>query len=250
VGVYNKGEWRFESSGNGVWDGCGTDTCVSGFGGAKGDLPVLGDWTKDGAVKLGIYRNGQWLLDITGNGQLEGCTIDSCSTFGGLRDDKPVAGDWTGNGTAKIGVYRSGKWYLDADGNGSLDNCVADICIDSFGGNRGDIPVVGDWNGDGKDKVGVYRNGRWVLDRNGNGTADDCAVDLCATFGGYRGDVPVVGDWSNDGRDKIGVYRMGQWLLDLNGNGAWDGCEIDACLESLGGSRDDIPVVARHPRTH
>ena len=27
-----------------------------------------------------------------------------------------------------------------------------------------DVPVVGDWDGDGKDDLGVFRNGIWYLD--------------------------------------------------------------------------------------
>ena len=249
-GVYNKGSWRFDNNGNGLWEGCETDTCISSFGGGK-DFPVLGDWSGDGSVKLGVYRNsGQWILDLNGNGLLEDCQTDLCVTFGGSAGDIPVVGDWTGNKIAKIGVYRGGKWLLDADGSGTLDNCVTDLCIDGFGGSRGDVPVVGDWNGDGKDKIGIYRSGKWILDKNGNGLLEDCTIDLCfENFGEYRGDIPVVGDWNNDGREKIGIYRTGQWLLDYNGDGAWDGCESDVCIEALGGSRGDVAIVARHPKT-
>ena len=124
------------------------------------------------------------------------------------------------------------------------------LCIESFGGNRGDVPVVGDWTGDGKDKIGIYRSGQWILDKNGNGLLEDCTIDLCIeSIGGYRGDIPVVGDWNNDGRDKIGIYRTGQWLLDYDGDGIWDGCESDVCIDALGGSRGDVAVVARHPKT-
>ncbi len=31
-----------------------------------------------------------------------------------------------------------------------------------------DIPVTGDWDGDGITDVGVVRNGKWYLDLNGN----------------------------------------------------------------------------------
>ena len=70
-------------------------------------------------------------------------------------------------------------------------------------GQAGDIPVVGDWTGDGIEKIGVYRNGTWYLDTNNNHQldADDMVVHL-----GQSGDQPIVGKGAN-GRAEIGVYR-------------------------------------------
>lgn len=36
-------------------------------------------------------------------------------------------------------------------------------------GLSGDQPVLGDWNGDGTNTPGIFRNGTWVLDIEGNG---------------------------------------------------------------------------------
>ena len=72
----------------------------------------------------------------------------------------------------------------------------------------GDIPVVGDWNGDGKTKIGVFRNGSWYLDANGNNTWEP-GVDAAISFG-MAGDIPVVGDWNGNGKTKIGVFRNGK----------------------------------------
>ena len=69
----------------------------------------------------------------------------------------------------------------------------------------GDIPVVGDWNGDGKTKIGVFRSGNWYLDSNGNNSWD-AGSDAAYVFG-MAGDIPVVGDWNGDGKTKIGVFR-------------------------------------------
>jgi hypothetical protein len=65
-------------------------------------------------------------------------------------------------------------------------------------GRTGDIPVVGDWNGDGMTKIGVFRvvsgQGRWYLDFNGNGIWEGGSVDKYYIFG-TLGDWPVTGNW-------------------------------------------------------
>ncbi|MFF4422312.1 hypothetical protein ACFY04_16275 [Streptomyces sp. NPDC001549] len=63
---------------------------------------------------------------------------------------------------------------------------------------------MGDWNGDGRDTVGVYRaSGATFYLSDSNTSAD---VDHQVKFGN-PGDVPVKGDWNGDGTDKVGVYR-------------------------------------------
>ena len=74
-------------------------------------------------------------------------------------------------------------------------------------GREGDVPVVGDWAGKGKTWIGVYRDGKWILDTNGNGEMDahDRVFEL-----GAAGDKPVVGDFDGDGQDEVAVYRDGK----------------------------------------
>ncbi|HKG22922.1 MAG TPA: hypothetical protein VKC34_13565, partial [Blastocatellia bacterium] len=81
-----------------------------------------------------------------------------------------------------------------------------------------DYPVSGDWNGDGIDTIGVYRDGTFLLrDTNTNGFADT------AIAFGSPGDQPIVGDWNGDGIDTIGVYRNGTFFLrNSNTTGAPD----------------------------
>jgi hypothetical protein len=92
------------------------------------------------------------------------------NAFGGNFEDIPLIGDWTGINNRGIGIYRHGLWYLDLNGNGEWDGCYsqgADGCFGPFGGFGGDNPLVGDWNGLGKSKVGIYRPGCGT-DLNGN----------------------------------------------------------------------------------
>lgn len=57
----------------------------------------------------------------------------------------------------------------------------------------GDIPVLGDWNADGRTKIGIFRNGLWVLDLNGNGVPKYLGDGFYGF--GMTGDKPVTGIW-------------------------------------------------------
>ncbi len=193
IGIYRAGTWYLDTNGNGTWDSCEVDTCIA-WGGEPGDLPVVGDWNGDGKTKIGIVRGGTWYLDFNGNGAWDGCGIDKCIAWGDPSDTFLV-GDWNGDGKTKIGIYRpsTGTWYLDANGNGTWDGCEVEKCI-AWGGEPGDLPVVGDWNGDGKTKIGIVRGGTWYLDANGNGTWDGCGTDKCIAWGDPT-DQFIVGRW-------------------------------------------------------
>jgi hypothetical protein len=188
------------------YDGDGQFTAADkayslGVGVQAGDVPVVGDWNGNGKTKVGLFRQGFfWILDTNGNGVFQQ-GIDKTYAFGGVAGDVPVVGDWTGTGTSKIGLFRLGfYWILDANGNGSLDNingAGGDQAF-AYGGIAGDVPVVGDWNGNGMSKVGVFRQGFfWVLDANGNHAFDGTGAgqDLAFPFGGITGNVPVMGKW-------------------------------------------------------
>ena len=235
IGIFKDGQWYLDYNGNGEWDGCGTtsdtDRCYT-FGSA-GDLPVVGDWDGTGKSEIGYFRNGAWYLDYNGNGVWDGCVTDRCIYFGEA-GDKPYVGDWSGTGTSKIGFFRNGVYYFDYNGNGQWNGCGStpdtDRCI--FLGLASDTPFIGDWGGTGISKFGLFRNGVWYADYNGNGVWEGCQVDKCWYFG-IATDTPIVADWNWTGFDKIGLFRDGIWYLDYNGSGGWEGFEIDRSYENF-----------------
>jgi hypothetical protein len=83
-----------------------------------------------------------------------------------------------------------------------------------FYGTAGDVPVAGDWNGDGTDTIGIYRNGTFFL-RNSNNSG---FADIQFPFGA-AGDIPIVGDWDGDGIDTVGIVR-GNTIFLRNSNTA------------------------------
>jgi hypothetical protein len=53
-------------------------------------------------------------------------------------------------------VYRDGKWLIDTNSDYVVDH--RDQAFAQFGG-PDDVPVIGDWDGDGTDDPGLFRPG-------------------------------------------------------------------------------------------
>jgi len=194
IGVTRGGNWYLRTSlTTGVSDG------VFGFG-EPGGTPVTGAWNACGwwspntgchpVDGVGVVHNGVWDLAVPGEySQITPLTISY-----GDPGDRPVVGAWAiapvqsnGGGIGDgIGVVRNGTWYLrNTPSTGTADT------VFNYG-NPGDIPVVGDWNGDGVDTPGVVRNGIWYL-RNSltSGVADTVLAY------GDPGDSVVAGKWTS-----------------------------------------------------
>jgi protocatechuate 3,4-dioxygenase beta subunit len=231
-------------------------------------IPVVGDFNGDGMTEVGVFCGGQWFLDVNGNGVWD---EDDLWAELGQHADLPVTGDWDGDGKTDIGVFgpswpgddpavrsepglpdpynpRSGEKKnvppaVEKASNGvrrlrhrALGDLRTDLIDHVFRyGTEGDLPVTGDFNGDGVDQIGVFRNGQWVIDRDGDGrlTSRDLIFDY-----GQPGDVPLVGDFDGDGKDELAIYRQGSWYLDTNGNH-----RIDAGDQVLHTNSKGWPVV-------
>ena len=103
-------------------------------------------------------------------------------------------------------TFKDGTWTLGFSiGN---EDDIETVTFDF--GQAGDIPIMGDWNGDGTWTVGVVRGNRWFL-RDEN-TAGPPQYDF--TFGN-PGDIPVVGDWNGNGVFGIGMREanLRRWHL-------------------------------------
>lgn len=74
-------------------------------------------------------------------------------------------------------------------------------------GPDGGLPIAGDFNGDGFDELGIFVDGHWFVDFNGNGVWD--ADDWWLEFG-EAGDRPIVGDWDQDEKVDVGVVATGR----------------------------------------
>ena len=238
--------------------------------GIKNAIPVAGDFKGNGVWELGLFIDGQWFVDLDGNGQWD--SGDLWAKLG-TRDDQPVVGDWDGDGKSDIGIYGP-AWPRDPHAV-QADPGLPDPMNKISGKRKKNIPpkeedaaigrrrmqlgpqgnmreelidhvfhygtavergMVGDWTGSGLRRIGTFRDGNWYLDMNGDGRIGP--EDLDCHFG-QAGDIPVVGDWTGDGIEKIGVYRNGTFYLDTNNNHKIDAGDKVVQL----GQPCDLPVV-------
>jgi hypothetical protein len=73
-----------------------------------------------------------------------------------------------------------------------------------FFGVPGDVPLLGDWDGDNVSTPGMFRPSSgyaYIANRNRTGVANT------EFFFGMGGDIPLAGDWNADGRDTLSIYR-------------------------------------------
>lgn len=135
-------------------------------------------------------------------------------------------------GPVKPGIYRDGFWLLRFNLTSGPAEAFYPLRLQP-----GDIPLIGDWNGDGVKTPGIYRNGWWRLWNHF--TWSEWPPDVEEFFfGGLPGDIPVVGDWNGDGIDTVGIYRSGRWLLRNVNSAGTPNIEF-----SFGGAPGEIPVV-------
>ncbi len=162
------------------------------------DLGALFDFDEEGTYEVcAVYESallGPVEYDSTGNRMFErnvGAEIAKNAARCVDIEVRSFAGD-------SVGLVETdqGRWYLRDS---------AGVQTVFFFGDPDDVPIAGDWDGDGVDTPGMYRpTDGFFYARNANaaGIAD------FACFAGDPDDVPLAGDWDGDGVDTLGLYRV------------------------------------------
>lgn len=170
--------------------------------GNPGDTAFIGDWDCDGVKTPGLYRRSNGYVYLR-NSNTQG--IADVSYYFGNPNDIPIAGDFDGNACDTVSIYRpsEGRFYV-INRLGSADQGLGAADYSYLFGNIGDVPVAGDWDGDGVDTAGLRRSSNgFVYLRNTNTTG----VADVSFFYGNTGDLVFSGDFDDDGADSVGLFR-------------------------------------------
>jgi glucose/arabinose dehydrogenase len=160
-------------------------------------VPVTGDWNGDGKDTVGLYDRASGLFYLKNSST--GSGFDVIGRFGPKFQNRiPLSGDWDGNGTDGLGLYDpQDSTFILINGLGGPANGLGvppDFQFEFGPRGRGSLPVAGDWNGDGRDGVGVYDPASGVFRLRNDLSAGN--PDAQFKFGPRRsGWKPLAGVW-------------------------------------------------------
>jgi uncharacterized delta-60 repeat protein len=174
-----------------------------------------------GAHDLAVQSNGSILT--VGTASVDGANSAVTRYLEIYPDAK--RGDFDRDRRADLSVFRpgNGSWYL----LNSSNNTVTGV---QFGA-AGDRVAPGDYDGDGRTDIAVFRSGIWYILGSYNST-------FRAVQWGLGGDIPVAADYDADGQTDIAVFRGGDWyaLRSLD----------NTVMSAQWGLSTDIPVPGNY----
>jgi len=193
------------------------------------------DFDGDGRADVAVFRpsNGNWYILPSQNNAFYGFPF-------GQAGDKIAPADYDGDGKTDVAVFRD---VVPGAGNfayfyilNSSDNSFRPV---QFGA-TGDVPMAGDWDGDGKGDLAVYRDGSLA---GGQSTfyyrpSSQPSVNFYSIPLGATGDKPLLGDFDGDGRLDPAVFRPSNavWYILRS--------SVNQITQTTFGTSTDIPVPA------
>jgi hypothetical protein len=185
------------------------------FSVVQAGIPAVGlsffktDFDSDARTDIGFYRAGLWGFLKSSQSYSFGAAQFFSWGGPGLQ---PICADFDGDGEADIAHMvapaggQSGA-YAILKSSTNYDFGQA-LFVSAGFPSLGDVPVVGDFDGDGKADPGIWRasQGIWIVPLSASNY-----TSFIFSQWGQLGDTPVIADFDGDNRADIAFYRDGLW---------------------------------------
>lgn len=183
------------------------------WGNANTDFPCPGDYDGDGEDDFCMYRAGASAGQQSFFINLRSSDLTIQWVPWGVNGDQAVNRDYDGDGRTDFTVFRRGatatdqtQWYILRSSTNSLQ--VVPFGTTGNGTTSFDTPIPGDYDGDGKFDVAVYRFGQAPANYFIIRRSSDNGVTY-QSFGNFNTDYIVPGDYDGDGKFDYAVARTG-----------------------------------------
>ncbi|HQU83677.1 MAG TPA: VCBS repeat-containing protein, partial [Pyrinomonadaceae bacterium] len=172
----------------------------------------LFDFDGDGKADPSVFRptDTNWYLSRSSNNQL------SVTQFG-VSTDKLTPADYDGDSKTDIAVWRENASDPNLSYFYILQSANNTVKIEQFGSLNDKPSFSGDWDGDGKADVSVYRPSNNTFYYRPSATP---ATSFVGINWGIANDVPMRGDFDGDGKSDAAVFRPsnGDWYIRQSSN--------------------------------
>lgn len=193
-----------------------TGVQIANWGDANTDFPVPGDYDGDAIGDFAVYRAGATATDLSHFFVFRSSDNTVAVTEFGMGNDQAICRDYDGDGKTDIAIYRRGatpdsnaQWWIRQSSTGTNYVVTWGITGDTASDvpTIGDFPVPGDYDGDGKFDVAVYRIGALPATNSFIVFRSSDSQVVFVPWGNFATDYVVPGDYDGDGKFDYAVAR-------------------------------------------